>query len=122
MCALRYGAIVSTPATQFRILAVVPSYRRGEIARQLEPLNAQPLIVCRSTEAATEIREGDVFQVALLPACLSDEASFQLWSGVLELGGYDVIVEPFSDEELCEAVLRAAQSFEEQTPNGSLQE
>jgi DNA-binding NtrC family response regulator len=146
MCALRYGAIVSTPGTQFRILAVVPSYRRGEITRQLAPLNAQPLIVCRSTEAATEIREGDVFQVALLPASLSDtdwwelwgvlallnprpailvyarEVSFQLWSGVLELGGYDVIVEPFSDEELREAVLRAAQSFEEQTPNGSLQE
>jgi hypothetical protein len=28
------------------------------------------------------------------------EATFQLWSGVLELGGYDVIVEPFSDNDL----------------------
>lgn len=46
------------------------------------------------------------------------EATFQLWSGVLESGGDDVIVEPFSDEELQGAVLRAADSFEERASNG----
>ena len=129
--------------TELRILAVVPTSRHGEISRQLAALNANVLFVVRSAEATTVIREGDVFQVALLPATLSDtdwwelwgvlallnprpallvyarEATFQLWSGVLELGGYDVIVEPFSDEELQDAVLRAAKSFEERPPNGS---
>ena len=38
------------------------------------------------------------------------------------MGGYDVIVEPFSDEELQDAVLRAAKSFEERPPNGSPRE
>ena len=52
----------------------------------------------------------------------SREASFQLWSGVLESGGCDVIVEPLSDEDLQDAVLRAARSFEERPPNGSLRE
>jgi DNA-binding NtrC family response regulator len=42
-------------------------------------------------------------------------ASFQLWSSVLESGGYDVIVEPFSGEELQGAVLRAARSLEDES-------
>jgi hypothetical protein len=47
------------------------------------------------------------------------KATFQLWSGVLDLGGYEMTVEPFSGEELQGAVLRAAKSFEEQPPNDS---
>ena len=140
------NAIVTRAATDFRILAVVPTYRRAEIARQLAPLNANLLFVRHSAEASAAIRENDVFQVALLPASLTDtdwwelwgalallnarpailvyarEATFQLWSGVLELGGYDVIVEPFSDEELQRAVLRAAQSFDERRSSGSARE
>jgi PleD family two-component response regulator len=112
----------------------------------LGALNANVLFAARSIEAATLICEGDVFQVALLPASLSDtdwwelwgvlallnprpallvyarEATFQLWSGVLELGGHDVIVEPFSDEELQDAVLRAAKSFEERPQKRYLHE
>ncbi len=77
------------------------------------------------------------YHVALLPAVLPDngwwslwgeiallnprpeilvyahEATFQLWSGVLEIGGYDVIEEPFAEEKLQRAVTRAAHSFEE---------
>jgi len=49
-------------------------------------------------------------------------ASFQLWSGVLEVGGYDVIVEPFTDEEIQRAVLRAARSFKERCSNESANE
>ena len=129
-------AIVTTEGGELRILAVVPTNRRAEIARQLAPFKAELLFVGRSAEAVA-IHEDDVFEVALLPACLSGtawwelwgtlallsrrpailvyarEATFQLWSGVLELGGYDVIVEPFSDEELQGAVLRAAMSFGE---------
>ncbi len=36
-------------------------------------------------------------------------ATFQLWSGVLESGGYDVIVEPLTDEKLRQALLRAGE-------------
>lgn len=133
---------MTNAATEFRILAVVPTYRRAEIARQLAPVNADMLFVRHSAEASASIREDDVFQVALLPATLTDtdwwelwgvlallkarpailvyarEATFQLWSGVLELGGYDVIVEPFSDSDLQDAVLRAAKSFAQRTANG----
>jgi response regulator of citrate/malate metabolism len=40
-------------------------------------------------------------------------ASFRLWSGVLEAGGYDVLIEPFTAEQLEHAVLRAAACFQE---------
>jgi FixJ family two-component response regulator len=53
------------------------------------------------------------------PAILvyTQTADFQLWSGVLEAGGYDVIVEPFTDREIQGAVIRAAASFEERRQN-----
>ena len=128
------------------MLAVIPASRLSEISRRLAALNADVLFVAHPADAATVIREDDVFQVALLPASLSDtdwwelwgvlsllnsppallvyarEASFQLWSGVLDSGSYDVIIEPFSDGELQGAVLRAAKSFEERTANVYLQE
>lgn len=129
--------IVKTHSADLRILAVMPPDRGAAIARQLARLKAEVLFVRRSAEAAVTIHE-KVFQVALLPASLCDtdwwelwgvlallnqrpvilvytrKATFQLWSGVLDSGGYDVIVEPFSDEELQGAVLRATKSFEEQ--------
>ena len=130
--------IVKTHSADLRILAVMPPDRGAAIARQLAPLKAELLFVSRSAEAAVAIREDEVFQVALLPASLCDtdwwelwgvlalliqrpailvytrKATFQLWSGVLDSGGYELIVEPFSDEALQGAVLRAAKSFEEQ--------
>src|SRR5260370_4210209 len=114
-------ALVNAQGTELRMLAVVPPDRRAEIARQLAPLKADLLFLGRLAEAEVAIREDDVFQVALVPGSLSDtawwelwgvlallnprpailvyacEATFLLWSGVLELGGYDVIVDPFSD-------------------------
>jgi hypothetical protein len=41
-------------------------------------------------------------------------ANFHLWSGVLEAGGYDMIVEPYTHEKLKQAVMRAAARFDEQ--------
>lgn len=137
---------MSARQTELRILAVVAPSRRAGISRQLAALNANVLFVAHSADAETVIRGGDRFQVVLLPASLSDtdwwelwgalalqnpppallvyarEASFRLWSEVLDLGGYDVIVEPFSDEELQDAVLRAAKSFEKRLPNNYLLE
>lgn len=135
--------LVNAQGTKLRIVAVVPPDRRAEIARQLAPLKPDLLFLERLAKAEIAIREDDVFQVALLPASLSDtdwwelwgmlallnsrpailvyarEETFLLWSGVLESGGYDVIVEPFSDEALQGAVLGAAKSFEERRPNSS---
>jgi hypothetical protein len=39
--------------------------------------------------------------------------SFELWSGVLEAGGFDILVEPLTAGYLQRAVLRAAKSFSE---------
>ena len=131
-----------TPSARLRILLVVPVERRREIARQLHPLNAHLVFQDPSSPTEEATKEDEIFQVAILPATLTDtawwklwgslglldqrpamlvyarEATFQLWSGVLESGGYDVIVEPFSDAEIRNAVLQAAQSFEERLSNG----
>jgi DNA-binding NtrC family response regulator len=121
-----------------RILAVLSSDMEGDIRRQLSLLDLFPTFINRADELGHFVRNGEIYQVALLPAHLPDmdwwtiwgelallnrrpailvyahTATFQLWSGVLEAGGYDVIVEPFTREKLKEAVLRAAESFEQQ--------
>ena len=133
---------MATPSAHLRILLVIPGERRREITRQLQPLKAELVFADPSGQTEEGIKEDDIFQVALLPATLDDaawwklwgvlgvlnkrpailvyarEATFQLWSGVLESGGYDVIVEPFSDAEIRNAVRQAAESFEEQLSNG----
>jgi len=134
---------VATPSAHLRILLVIPAERRREITRQLQPLNAELVFADPSGHPEEGIKEDDIFQVAILPATLTDtawwklwgvlgvlnerpailvyarEASFQLWSGVLESGGYDIIVEPFSDAEIHNAVRQAAENFEERLANGS---
>jgi CheY-like chemotaxis protein len=118
------------------VLAFLARGRHEEIERQLRPLGGALEFVASAADLSIVARNGRSYEVALLPATLPDAdwwtvwgnisllsprpailvyaptASFQLWSGVLEAGGYDVIVEPFSDVELQEAVLRAADSFE----------
>ena len=100
-----------------------------------------PVFIERAAELSHITRGRAFFHVALLPAALPDSdwwalwgsisllnprpallvyaqtADFQLWAGVLEAGGYDVIVEPFTDREIQGAVLRAAASFEERRQN-----
>lgn len=122
-----------------RILAVAAAELHGEIRRKLLSFGMSPVLASRASELAHFVRNGETYQVALLPAALPDTdwwaiwgelalltprpsilvyartASFQLWSGVLEAGGYDVIVEPFTEERLKEAVLRAAESFAERS-------
>jgi DNA-binding NtrC family response regulator len=121
-----------------RVLAVLASDTHGEIRRQLNSLDVSPIFISRADELGHFVRNGEIYQVALLPASLPDmdwwtiwgelalldhrpailvyahTATFQLWSGVLEAGGYDVVVEPFTQEKLKEAVLRAAKNFEQQ--------
>jgi DNA-binding NtrC family response regulator len=118
-----------------QVLAVIPDRLRPALLKQLAPLKVTVVCVDRGLEIARRINEGAAFEVALLPAsysrpewwalwgelCLIDprpeilvyaEANtFQLWTGVLDMGGFDVIVEPFSALEIQGAVLRAIQSF-----------
>jgi len=122
---------------EVRVLAWVALGMQKEIRSQLSPIGAALAFASRATELFRMIRNRGVYDVVLLPAALPDtdwwtvwgeisllnprpailvyahRASFQLWSGVLESGGYDVIVEPFTDDELQIAVLRAAKSVDE---------
>jgi len=121
-----------------RILAVLTSDIEGKIRRQLNSLDMSPVFIDRANDLGRFVRNGEIYQVALLPASLPDldwwtiwgelalldqrpailvyshNASFQLWSGVLEAGGYDVVVSPFTCEKLKDAVKRAARSFAQQ--------
>jgi DNA-binding NtrC family response regulator len=120
-----------------RILALVPVEMQGQVRRQLAPLGVVIDFVSRVAEVTQLVLSRRSYHVALVPAVLPDngwwslwgeltmlnprpeilvyahETTFQLWSGVLEIGGYDVIEEPFAEKELQSAVARAAQSFEE---------
>jgi DNA-binding NtrC family response regulator len=123
--------------SELRLLVLAPPQLQGQIRRQLAPLDVTIDFVSRAAEVSHLVLNRARYQVALLPAVLPDNgwwslwgeitllnprhevlvyahcASFQLWSGVLEMGGYDVIVEPFTDDQLQQAVTRAARSFAE---------
>jgi DNA-binding NtrC family response regulator len=131
---------------QVRILALVPAEMQRQIRRQLASLGVAIDFITKAAEMSHLALSQHSYHVALLPAVLPDNgwwslwgqitllnprpeilvyahtATFQLWSGVLEIGGYDVIVEPFTDEELQRAVTRAAQSFEERGFDGNEQD
>jgi DNA-binding NtrC family response regulator len=120
-----------------RVLAVIPIELQPQIRRQLGPLGVTIDFLDWATELSHLAFIRTSYHVALLPAALPDTcwwslwgeitllhprpeilvyahtADFRLWSGVLEVGGYDVIVEPFTDKELQRAVRRAAGSFSE---------
>jgi hypothetical protein len=124
-----------------RVFALASAELQRELRRQLAPLGVTPVFIERAAELSYITRDGVTYHVALLPAALPDadwwalwgtiallnprpallvyaqSANFQLWSGVLESGGYDVIVAPFTDREIQGAVLRAAASFEERRQN-----
>jgi DNA-binding NtrC family response regulator len=120
-----------------RMLALVPTEMEVRILNALAPLGARIDFISTAAEVSHLVLSSTSYHVALLPAVLSDNgwwslwgeiallhprpeilvyaqnASFELWSGVLEIGGFDVITEPFSGEELRRAVSRAGGSFAE---------
>ena len=129
-----------------RMLALAPVEMQRQIRRQLAPLGLVIDFVSKTVEVSQLALSRRSYHVALLPAVLPDngwwslwgeitllnprpeilvyahQATFQLWSGVLEIGGYDLIVEPFTDEELQGAVTRAARCFEERWIDGNDQD
>ncbi|MGB8539607.1 MAG: hypothetical protein WCD57_24495 [Acidobacteriaceae bacterium] len=124
------------------ILALVPVEMQGQVRRQLGSLGVVIDFISKVVEVTQLVLSRRSYHVALVPAVLPDngwwslwgelallnprpeilvyahEATFQLWSGVLEIGGYDVIEEPFEEKALQSAVTRAAHSFEERRFGG----
>jgi hypothetical protein len=120
-----------------RVLAVVPDQMQAELLKQLAPLKVTVVCVGRPLEVACILDREPAFHVVILPASSSDgewwalwgelglldprpeilvyarSATFQLWTGVLDMGGFDVIVEPFLNLEIQGAVLRAVRCFKE---------
>jgi DNA-binding NtrC family response regulator len=125
--------------SEARILAMVPLERQKQIRSHLAPLGIPIDFVSKAAEVSQLALADTSYHVALLPAALPDndwwtlwgelaqlnprpeilvyahKPTFQLWAGVLEAGGYDVIVEPLTADELQRSVLRAAKSFAERT-------
>jgi DNA-binding NtrC family response regulator len=134
---------VTQKHSELRVLVAGPPHVQAEFRRQLADLHAVFLFVCRTSDLSQLVRNQELVHVVVLPTelqkadwwalwneiCLlnprpallvyTHTASFQLWSSVLESGGYDVIVEPFTDEELQGAVLRAARSLEDESQDES---
>lgn len=124
--------------SELRVLVAGPPHVQAEFQRQLADLHAAFLFVCRTSDLSQLVRNQELIHVVVLPTVLqkvdwwtlwnelcllnprpallvyTHTASFRLWSSVLESGGYDVIVDPFTDEELQGAVLRAARSLEDE--------
>jgi len=112
--------------------------------RHLSSPDISAVFVSRAEELGHLVRNGEVYEVALLPAALPEgidwwtiwgelahltqkpailvyaqSANFHLWAEVLDAGGYDVVAEPFTREMLRDAVLRAAWSFDQKRELGS---
>jgi DNA-binding response OmpR family regulator len=127
-----------------RILAVVSSDFEGQMQRHLSSADMSAVFVSRAEELGHLVRNGEVYEVALLPAALPEgidwwtiwgelahlsrrpailvyakSANFHLWAEVLDAGGYDVVAQPFTRETLREAVLCAAWSFDQKREMGS---
>ena len=121
-------------ARQIRILAIAALEIQEKLRRQISSFGMVPVLVNSAAQLAHHVRAGEEYQVVLLPASLPNtedwwaiwgdiamltakpsilvyahSATFQLWSGVLEAGGYDVIVEPLTDDKLREALSSAAE-------------
>ena len=121
-------------AGQIRILAVAAAEMQEKFRRQIISFGMVPVLVNSAEQLGPHVQAGEEFQVVLLPASLpstedwwaiwgevamlspkpailvyAHAATFQLWSGVLEAGGYDVIVEPLTDDKLRDALVRAAE-------------
>ena len=129
--------------SELRVLVAGPPHIQAEFQRQLADLHVAFVFVCRTSDLSQLVRDQELVHVVVLPTALqkvgwwalwneicmlnpcpalllyTHTASFELWSSVLESGGYDVIVEPFTDEELQGAVLRAARSLEDESQDES---
>ena len=124
-----------------KILVLFGRNLREQIGNSLALLPIQVYFADTLAELTELVQDGQVFQVAILPATLPEAeatcwevygglsllntkpellicahaVSFRLWSSVLDAGGHDILVEPFSPEQLQGAVLHALKSFQERS-------
>jgi len=120
------------------VLALVPFEMRSRM-RELERAVSGELTSCVHTDEFIQCSRGRSYSVALVPDGLPAHewwtvwgqlttldprpailvyalsSDFPMWSGVLETGGFDVIVAPFTEAKLCEAITSAAEYFEKQS-------
>jgi DNA-binding NtrC family response regulator len=116
-------------------LALVSHEVRAAFARKAARHSLDITFIEAAQELTALAHAGMKFSVAILPATPPDSgfwslwgqlqllnprpeiliysrhADFGTWSGVLEAGGHDILVEPFSAEELCNAVIKAEKAF-----------
>jgi len=130
-----------------RVLAVASAELCATLTRQLTAFNVEVVRATHASEVAHRIQVGETFEVAILPVALphtewwalcgklcllnprpsilvyARSTTFQLWAVVLESGAYDLIAEPFSKEEIQDAVSRAVRNFksDEDAPKTSKQ-
>ena len=128
------------------ILALVSRDVRAAFQQKAAQQGLALALVESAAEVAALVREGKKFSVAILPASLPDSGiwalwgqvrllnprpeiliyapkpDFSMWSGVLEAGGHDVLAEPFSAEQLYDAVTRAEKTFEQRVASGMEQD
>ena len=119
------------------VLALVSPEMRLVFEQRLAPAGISLTFVQRVSELVSLTRKGQLFSVVILPASLPDgevwavwgelalltprpevviyapAATFELWSGVLDAGGHDVLAEPFNAQEVQEVVLEAKRAFAE---------
>ena len=120
------------------VLALVP-YEMQSLMGALERAVSGKLTTCARTDEFIQCSRDRSYSVTLLPDSLPTHewwsvwgqlttmdpqpsilvyalsSDFQMWSGVLETGGYDVITAPFSEAKLREAITSAAEYFEQRS-------
>lgn len=117
------------------VLALIPFEMRSRMA-ELERAVSGELTTCAQVDKFIQCSRERSYSVALVPDSLPTHewwsvwgqlttldpqpsilvyalsSDFPMWSGVLETGGFDVIVAPFAEAKLREAITLAAEYFE----------
>jgi FixJ family two-component response regulator len=117
------------------VLAFVPYEMRSQMG-ELERAVSGKLTICNHTDEFIRSSRAQTHSVVFVPDSLRMHewwtvwghltimdpqpsilvyaltSDFPMWSGVLDTGGFDVIVSPFSEAKLRDAIMSAAEYFE----------
>jgi DNA-binding NtrC family response regulator len=125
--------------TMLHVLALVPHTMRDAM-RHLHQAVTGSLTACATVEELEQNSVERTFEVVLIPSnnlppqdwwlvwgavrsmepCPSilvytEECSFSMWAGVLNSGGFDVVIAPYTLEKLRNAIASAAEEFARRT-------
>jgi DNA-binding NtrC family response regulator len=117
------------------VLAYAPDSMKPYLG-ELKPSALPALTVCDRPDELARLVKRSSYQVVLLPADLPTqqwlstwgliatldprpsilvytlESDFSMWSGLLEAGAFDVLVAPFTEAKLTDAIESAAREFQ----------